>query len=131
LLIQHRIDLKHGLKEVLESVPHVAVIGTTALPSELAALCRTARWDVVLLNYSQSADFGFEVIRSFRQERPELRLIVIGPALQPDHICRYLNLGIRGYLAAEDVPEQIGSAVAAVLAGAVFLSRAAARCLGR
>jgi DNA-binding NarL/FixJ family response regulator len=58
-----------------------------------------------------------------------LQVIMMSFALDPDVIRLCLSLGIRGYLASENVPEEMGEAVAAVLKGATYLSRAAAQAL--
>jgi DNA-binding NarL/FixJ family response regulator len=129
ILTQHATDPRHTLKEILQVLPDVMVIGTQAAAHELAALCRTARWDVALLDFTGPADEPFEVISLLRRERPDLRLIMLTRALDPDHIRQCLSLGVRGYLAAQDGPREAGSAVRAALDGAVYLSPSAARAL--
>jgi DNA-binding NarL/FixJ family response regulator len=129
ILTRHATDLRHGLKEILEAVPNVRVIGTQAAAYELLALCRTASWVIAVLDFIGPAENTLEIFGRLRRERPDLRLIVMARSLDPNHIRHCLGLGVRGYLAAQDLPNELGSAVRAVLAGAVYLSKSAAHSL--
>lgn len=129
VLAQHHSNIRHGLREILQAVPEVSVIATTASGQELLAQCRTAVWDVALLDLTLPGENALDIVRTMRQECPDLQVIMMSFALDPDMIRLCLSLGIRGYLASENVPEEMGEAVAAVLKGATYLSRAAAQAL--
>jgi DNA-binding NarL/FixJ family response regulator len=129
VLAQHHSNLRHGLREILQTVPEVSIIGTTASGQELLAQCRTAAWDIALLDLMLPGENWLDVVRAMRQECPDLQVIMMSFALDPDVIRLCLSLGIRGYLASENVPDEMGDAVAAVLKGATYLSRAAAQAL--
>ena len=129
VLAQHHSNIRHGLREILQTVPEVSVIGTTASGQELLAQCRTAVWDIALLDLMLPGENWLDVVRAMRQECPDLQVIMMSFALDPDVIRLCLSLGIRGYLASENVPDEMGDAVAAVLKGATYLSRAAAQAL--
>src|SRR5687768_7997760 len=129
VLAHHHSNIRHGLREILQTVPEVTVIGTTATSQELLGVCRTAAWDVVVIDLTLPGENMLEVLETFRLERPNLPVIIMSFALEADQIRQCLNLGVRGYLAAENVPEEMGDAVAAVLKGATYLSRSAAQAL--
>jgi DNA-binding NarL/FixJ family response regulator len=129
ILVQHPHDLRHGLPELRGALPHFTAIGTQAAAEEVLAHCRTANWDIVLLDFSDRTEKSIEVVKRLRRERPDMRLIIKSGVLDPAHIRRCLGLGIRGYLAALDGPAEIGNAVRAVWIGAVYLSRSAAQGL--
>jgi DNA-binding NarL/FixJ family response regulator len=129
VLAQHHSDSRHGLREILAAVPDVMVIGTAAAGQELLAKCRSAVWDVAVLDLTLPGENALQLVRTIRQVCPGLRVIVMSPALDPDRIRLCLGLGVVGYLASDNVPEEIGDAVAAVLKGATYLSRSAAQTL--
>ena len=129
VLAQHHSELRHGLREILQRVPEVSISGTTATGQELAAQCRQAAWDVAILDLRLPGENVIDIVRTMRQDCPNLRVIMMSLTLEPDRIRLCLSLGVVGYLAAEDVPEEMGDAVAAVLKGATYLSRAAAQAL--
>ena len=129
VLAHHHSNIRHGLREILQTVPDVTVIGTTATSQELLGTCRTAAWDVVVLDLTLPGENMVEVLETLQRECPNLRVIIMSIALEADQIRQCLNLGVRGYLASENVPEEMGDAVAAVLKGATYLSRTAAQAL--
>jgi two-component system, NarL family, response regulator NreC len=122
VLAQHHSDLRHGLREILQRLPEVSVIGTTATGHELLAQCRQAAWDVAILDLRLPGENPIEIVRTMLQECPSF-------TLEPDRIRLCLSLGVAGYLASENVPDEMGDAVASVLKGATYLSRAAAQAL--
>src|SRR5271156_4407767 len=47
---------------------------------------------------SECTDHPFELIATFRQVRPQLKLIVLGSDTSPDHIQRVIGAGAKGYV---------------------------------
>jgi DNA-binding NarL/FixJ family response regulator len=129
ILAQHRTNPEHGLQAILAAAPEITIIGTTAPWPELATLCRTALWDLAVLDVTGSETQASEIVHAIGLERPDLRLIVagLGPDAREIRLC--LRLGARACLLVENVPNELGAAVRAVLAGATYLSRGAAQVL--
>jgi DNA-binding NarL/FixJ family response regulator len=68
-------------------------------------------------------DHLFELMATFRQVRPQLRLIVLGTDSQPDYIQKIIGAGAKGYLTMEARESEIRMAVDMVRDGSVWAPR--------
>jgi DNA-binding NarL/FixJ family response regulator len=65
----------------------------------------------------------FELISTFRQVRPTLRLIVLGNETSPEYIERVIGAGAKGYLALTSTEAEIRMAIDMVRDGSVWAPR--------
>jgi DNA-binding NarL/FixJ family response regulator len=78
------------------------------------------RYLIVDLNSSSS---GLELLDTIRSIRPEIRLIVIGPAGNDELIIRSIIAGARAYLDLKEGPELVRSAIQVVIEGSIWAPR--------
>jgi DNA-binding NarL/FixJ family response regulator len=91
----------------------------TGTLKELLALT-TLGYLVVDLN---SGSCGLETLESIRRVRPELRLIVIGPAGDDELVLNSIIAGARAYLSPAADPETIRMAIEVVTEGSIWAPR--------
>jgi DNA-binding NarL/FixJ family response regulator len=97
--------------------PHLAPV--TGTLDELLGLT-TLGYLVVDLN---SGSCGLETLESIRVVRPELRLIVIGPAGDDELVLNSIIAGARAYLSPAASPETIRLAIEVVTEGSIWAPR--------
>ena len=105
------------LEEADGYVMHEAVNGQQALD-----LCRTERWDVVVLDLSLPGISGQKVLQQLRQDCPGLPVLMLSFAVEADCVRQSLAAGAAGYVAKEEIPDHILPALEAALAGRCYLS---------
>ena len=66
---------------------------------------------------------GFKSIESIRRARPDIRLIVIGPAGDEELVFRSIIAGARAYLDLKESPEQVRKAIEVVTDGSIWAPR--------
>jgi DNA-binding NarL/FixJ family response regulator len=102
-----------GLKDIVShQIVHLSIPG--ALDDTNLSL--------VLID-SECTDHPFELIATFRQVRPQLKLIVLGNDTSPDHIQRVIGAGAKGYLSLTATATDIRMAIEMVRDGSVWAPR--------
>jgi DNA-binding NarL/FixJ family response regulator len=114
---------RRGLTALLRPMPQVAAVREVEDAPTLLAFCRAAACDVVVLDAALPAYSEQPLVTLILQTRPRTPVIVHSFSLDYDLIQQCLRLGARGYLAAEDLGDEIAPAVRAVLAGKTYLSQ--------
>lgn len=71
----------------------------------------------------QSSHLGLEVLETIRRSRPDLRLIVIGPADNEELIMDSIVAGARAYLDFTATPETVFKAIEVVTEGSIWAPR--------
>ncbi len=106
-----------GLTAILEE-------GTAfeAIPLKDPIALKTEGLGIVLIDES-ATEYLFELIAGFRRERPNLRLVVMGPEPRPDHIEQVIAAGARGYLGYAASENEVCLAIQSVDEGSVWASR--------
>src|SRR5947209_3843182 len=80
-----------GLRSILEGTPFEVV------PLSVPGALDDITLSLVLID-SECTGHPFQLISTFRQIRPQLRLIVLGVDTAPEHIQRVIGAGAKGYL---------------------------------
>ena len=106
-----------GLAAILEESTNfeaIALAGPSALRAEGLGL--------VLIDEG-ATEYLFELIAGFRRERPNLRLMVMGPEPRQEHVEQVIAAGARGYFSYCATEHEVKQAMEAVDDGSVWASR--------
>ena len=110
----------------LRSVGLVAIL-EDALGAEVAALemeaIFTAPMDALLLDSRSSLDGLTDLIARLRKERPGVKIVAMGPPLDPDDVQAIIGSGAKGYLAETAAESEIRMAMEVVLDGSIWAPR--------
>jgi DNA-binding NarL/FixJ family response regulator len=113
---------REGLKSVLlKLTDQVTVIEAEDYPGVFEAAGRDDDLDLVLLDLYMPGMPGMDGIRHFRQRHPELALVVMSAANEPEDIQRIMASGALGYITKSTSPERILGALRQVLAGGIYM----------
>lgn len=100
--------IRHGLGEIISSVADMEIVRSTSNYEELLAGIDDTDTDVVIIDIDCEEDSGIECLRTLRDRRPELNIIVFTSCQEKNLVIRSLNLGIRGFrLKQAEVDEMI------------------------
>lgn len=107
-------------------LPAVEVVGEADDVATAVAAIRHHRPDVVLLDVHLPSGSGAEVIRTLREELPEVQYLALSVSDAPDDVLALVRAGARGYVTKRiDVPDLM-AAIGQVAAGnAAFSPRLA------
>ena len=105
-----------GLRAILEGTSYEVV------PLSVPGALNEANLSLVLID-SECTGHPFQLISTFRQVRPRVRLIVLGSQMTFDHIQRVIGAGAKGYLGLTATDGEVRMAIETVRDGSVWAPR--------
>ena len=105
-----------GLKVLLEGTPYEVV--PLSVPGALDDL----NLSMVLID-AECTGHPFQLISTFRQVRPQIKLIVLGNETAHEHIQRVIGAGAKGYLGLSAKEAEVRMAIETVRDGSVWAPR--------
>lgn len=120
--------VREGLRRVVEAASFVVVAEATN-GDDLLARAAEVQADVVLLDITMPGPGFVEVIQRLREQRPNLRVLVLSVQPEDQFGLRVLQAGAAGYLSKNQSPEQLVAAIRRVVAGGRYVSPALAEQL--
>ncbi|MFC5744407.1 response regulator [Actinomadura rugatobispora] len=99
--------LREGLKEILRTVPGLAVVGVAGTGAEAVAAVADERPDVVLLDVELPGDDVLTTVRRMNTASAGTRVIILSRLIGPDLLRGLLNAGISGHLPKSATREEL------------------------
>jgi DNA-binding NarL/FixJ family response regulator len=129
LLVDDHKMLRDGLRLRLQLEQDFSVVGEASSASEAYASIERDAPNVVIMDVNLPGENGIAATKKILAAHPELRLIVLTSAFDPDVANDALVAGARGFLRKEDASDELVRAIRVVLDGKVYLSADAATAL--
>jgi two-component system response regulator DesR len=122
-----------ALRTLLAEVPDIQLVAESGRGSELAALVRRSRPDVLLLDLSMEPEFdALSAVRSLHGDFPGLRICLLSAFLEPSLVHELLQAGVYGYiLKDDDYVSRIDTIIRDLCAGEIYLSPQAYEALAK
>jgi two-component system nitrate/nitrite response regulator NarL len=122
VLVDNHPLVLDGLKSLLETYPHIAVVGTALHAAAGVDVARHNRPNVVLMDINMPQMNGIEAIALFKAEVPETQILMLSMHDNREYISASVLRGASGYI-LKDVPtEEIVAAIELVAAGGRYFS---------
>ena len=122
LLIDNHPLVLDGLKAVLETFDHIAVVGTAGLAHTGLDLGRQTRPQVVLMDINMPKLSGIDAIELFRKELPDARIVMLSMHDSREYISSSVMHGAAGYILKDVSTDEIVSAIEIVAGGGTYFS---------
>jgi DNA-binding NarL/FixJ family response regulator len=129
LIADDHAIVRAGLKQFIADQIDMEVAGEAATGTETVALVRAQPFDVVLLDISMPDRNGVDTLKSLRQIRPELPVLILSAYSETQYAVNLLRAGAAGYVNKEAASTQLVSAVRTVVQGRKYVSPALAQIL--
>jgi two-component system, NarL family, nitrate/nitrite response regulator NarL len=121
--------VREGLKVSLESEQYIQVLADVSNGREALDKAAELQPDVVLLDISMPVMGGIEACEIFRQQLPDVRLLIVTMHDNREYILKVIQAGASGYV-LKDVPtEELLLAVQTVHQGGTYFSSSVAKTL--
>ena len=109
--------IRHGLKQIMESVPDMEIVAFTSCYEALLDTIKLQDTDVLLMDIDAEDSAGLECLRSLRELRPELNIVVFTMCRDKNLIIKALAYGIRGFKLKQAEIEEVVDTIRAVNSG--------------
>ena len=130
LLVDDHPMLRSGLSRLLDQQPDMLCCGEAGSVAEGQAAVARLKPDLVILDLMLKGGDGLELAKVLKSKFPALRILILSQFDGSLYIERALRAGALGYVVKDQAAEELLTAIRAVLAGEVYLTRAmAARLL--
>ena len=126
VLAEDNRGVRDALIDLLNSAPHITVLGTCEDGDELLDCVERADPQVVLVDIGMARVSGLEATRRLLATRPGTRVLVLTASLSAALVREARDAGVMGYQLKGDDPADLLDAVRAVARGDTAWSRSAA-----
>lgn len=123
ILIDDNRLLREGIVQVIMSQPGFRVLAASADVDEAIELVRSAKPDIVLLDFGLANHDSLALATLVRAEVPEARVIVMGLLSTEEDVAAFLHAGASGFIMKDASFETLFSTIRAVAGGAQVLPR--------
>lgn len=122
--------VRQGIGMLLSANGDFKLVGETALGSEVEALVRQHRPDVLLLDLALGDSSGIEVARKVKRAVPSTRVLVVTGNVYPGSVTNAFAAGADGFVLKHEQGEELLDAIRAVLSGRRYVSPQVAKAMG-
>lgn len=116
--------VREWLASLLRLQPDLEVCGEAGDPAAALASMTARPPDVAIVDLSLTRGSGLELIKSLRDQLPEVRVLVLSMHEELSDVERALRAGARGYVMKRESTGQIVAAIREVHAGRVYADAA-------
>ena len=121
LLADDHTLFRKGIRNMLEEMPDVEVVGEAATGREAVEQACALVPDVILMDIKMPVTTGIEATRQILQDNPHIGIILVTMYDDPESAFAGMRAGARGYVLKEAEPEELRRAVEAAQRGEVML----------
>jgi DNA-binding NarL/FixJ family response regulator len=126
LIADDHAVVRDGLRHILQNASGFEVAGEACDGVTTIALIRGTPAQVLVLDLSMPGRNGIELIRQIKDEKPELRVLVLTMHAEQQYAVRAFKAGASGYLTKESASAELVGAVTKLASGGVYVSLAMA-----
>jgi two-component system nitrate/nitrite response regulator NarL len=121
LMVDDHGLFRESLGRLLDTAPHIQVVGQCATVAEaLAAIARNTP-DVILLDYDLGEESGLSLLTELRRRSSEARVLMVTAELPAAVTLRVMEDGASGIFLKQSSPDQLIAAIEQVASGGTWL----------
>lgn len=129
LIVDDHPMVAEGIQSILEGYPDINVLGAPSNGQEAVRATQELEPDVILMDLNMPDMGGLSATEIILERRPETRILILSMHDSPEYISTALSHGARGYILKDVQPEEIKTAIDAVMSGETYLCTGAAGSL--
>ena len=129
LIADDHAIVRAGLKQFIADQLDMEVTGEAATGAETIALVRSQEFDIVLLDISMPDKNGIDTLKTIKQIRPDLPVLILSGHAEEQYAVNLLRAGASGYLNKETASTQLVGAVRTAVQGRKYVSPTLAQVL--
>ncbi|WP_286239485.1 response regulator [Neptuniibacter halophilus] len=129
LLVDDHPLVLDGISARLEGEATLEVVGMANDGQQALSLAAEVRPDVVLMDISMPVMNGFEAAEKFRDEQPDVRVLILSMHDDREYIVRLIQCGAAGYVLKDVSSAELITAIETVHSGGSYFSSGASQAL--
>lgn len=129
LLVDDHMLVLDGLQARLELEADISIVGTAANGLEALEKASALSPDLVLMDVSMPILNGLEATKRFRQEQPDIKVLMLSMHNDKEYILSLIRAGANGYVLKDVSSEELIQAINIVHQGGTYFSSGASESL--
>lgn len=129
IIIDDHVLVRAGMREMLQEVKGISVVGDAGTGSEGIELVRRFDPDLVILDLKLPDQPGLEVTQKILKIKPDIKILVVSSVVNDLFLFRLLEAGAQGYLTKDAKKEELIQAIKSVYTGQRVISQQLAKRL--
>lgn len=126
LVVDDHPIFRRGLVHTLHDGAGIVVCGEAATIADAVAAVRTQQPDVAIIDLSLGRENGLDLVKSFRQTHPAIRVLMLSGHDEQVHADRALKAGALGFIMKDKAAADLCAAIRRVATGRPYVSPEAA-----
>lgn len=122
LVVDDHSVVRQGVKQILEDIPNMVVVGEASTGGEALAEIRAKSYDIVLLDISLPQQNGLEVLKQILQIDATIKVLILSMHPEKQYAVRALRAGASGYLTKDTAPTELITAVEKIANGQKYVT---------
>lgn len=122
LLVDDHPLVRQGLRQRLESIAGLSVVGEAAGADEALRIAEQERPDIAVVDLGLPGIGGIELTGLLLRRIPSLAVLILTMYEGDDYVSRAIDAGARGYVMKDAPITQVVSAIEALAAGGSFFA---------
>lgn len=129
LLVDDHVLVLDGLQARLALEPHINIVGTANDGEQALQKARATEPDVVIMDVSMPVLNGLDAAKRFKQELPDIRLLMLSMHDDREYILPLIRSGAGGYVLKDVSSTELIKAIETVHLGNTYFSSGASQAL--
>ncbi|RJR40179.1 MAG: DNA-binding response regulator [Deltaproteobacteria bacterium] len=122
LLAEDHVIFREAIKQSLQEIPGLEVVGEVSDGSELNAAVEKLAPQMVVLDIGLPQVSGLEAAQDLKRHHPEIKILILTMYKTREHLSRALKVGVDGYLLKENAFNDLITAINTIRAGRIYIS---------
>lgn len=122
IIVDDQEIIREGLKMILSLHEEICLVGEAANGEELLKLLETVSPDVILMDVRMPVMDGIEATKRVKQERPEIKVIILTTFQEDEYIFNGMKNGADGYVFKDAGSKAIMESIHAACSGNMLLN---------
>jgi DNA-binding NarL/FixJ family response regulator len=122
LLADDHLLVRAGIRSLLEGIEHACIVAETDNGREAVDLARALQPDLAVMDITMRGLNGIDATAQIRLESPATRVLILSMHSTEEFVTRAVKAGAHGYLVKDSAPEELKTAVQAVMRDEIYLS---------
>ena len=129
LIVDDHAIFREGLKQILEDVPDVVVVGDLSRGQEVLEKIDKNDYDLVLLDIAMPGLNGLETLKLLKRRKSGMRVLILSMYPEEQYAIRAIKAGAAGYITKASASEELLLAIRKVAKGGRYISASIAESL--
>lgn len=123
LLAEDHVIFREMIKKSLQEIPDLEVVGEASDGLELLDSLKALRPQMIILDIGLPRLSGLDAAQKIKQEKPEIKILLLTMYKSREHFSRALEVGVDGYLLKEDAFSDLLLAIKSIREGKPYISK--------